>query len=142
MPAPRLGVSAGFTLLEVLVAGLILFMVIATSVQIYRAGVQSSTKSTHYLLMLSEVPKIQAHIAREIRASTKLEVLSGEGDVTSEVSFRWAASPAFSGMTASEVVAEVSGGGSVLVLWRVNFEVLYADASVPFDYWELSWRSA
>jgi Tfp pilus assembly protein PilV len=132
--------ESGFTLLEVLISALILFAVVATSTQVYRSGIGSSKKAAVYVQVLSEVPRIKAQITREIRANAVAEHLEGEGQISEAVVYAWKAEPVYNGATASALVAETAGGGNLLILWRVEFEVVRSELRIPFEFWELSWR--
>ena len=71
---------AGFTLIEVLIASVILFAVIAAVTDGYRSSVRSDIKSRAVLDLNATLPLIVPHI-REVLRSQPTETASGSGRI-------------------------------------------------------------
>lgn len=70
--------SNGFTLIEVLIASVILFAVIASVTDVYRSSVRADMKSRAVLDLNAGVPLIAAHI-REVLRDQPSETATGSG---------------------------------------------------------------
>lgn len=73
-------VSRGFTLIEVLIASVILFAVITVVSESYRASLAASGKSRSVVDIAAVLPLIVGHI-REVLRSDPQESVSGDGRV-------------------------------------------------------------
>ena len=67
----------GFTLLEVLIAGFILFLVISSMTFVYRGAFLSSNKAESAIKFTAAIPSIKQLVSGKIRASAKEQNLSG-----------------------------------------------------------------
>ena len=87
----------GFTLLEVLVAGFILFLVINSSTMIYRAALLSSGKAEKSLMITSAVPSIRMIISDIFRENGHSAARAGEGSF-GELTYLWTAKLRYEGL--------------------------------------------
>ena len=132
----------GFTLLEVLVATVILFSAIAVVSLVYRGAMLSSHKAKSHMLLDSKVPVILTLIQEKIRnSSSGEEQLSGTNNVWG-VSYQWQATVE-SYRPPQPVFSPESGTfehfPAKFKLWQVNLEVQYEQLVKEFSYKELSW---
>ena len=82
--------QAGFTLLEVLIASVILFSVIVTSTLVYRGAMLSSDKAEQALSVSVAAHSIQRIVTDEFRELKDRSQSSGEGRY-GEITYRWRA---------------------------------------------------
>jgi type II secretory pathway pseudopilin PulG len=133
--------ETGFTLLEVLVAAFILFLVIAAMTLVYRGAVLSSNKAERSLRFVALVEPICEQIRIQVRNSTGQGKLQGEGTM-GEVTYTWSADE-------SEKVTEpdyfdadqgefITGSRS-FSLWTIRLDLKYGNSSHPYQFEELSW---
>ncbi|XOV79221.1 MAG: type II secretion system protein J [Aestuariibacter sp.] len=78
--------SRGFTLLEVLVAGVILFAVVATTSMIFNNAILSKTKASQSLSLYGYLPVIVEHVTEQI----KMGVMQGKA-VFDVLQYDWSA---------------------------------------------------
>ena len=135
----------GFTLLEVLVASLILFLVIVTMMNVYRGAILSSSKAERSLSLVAEVPQLRPLITQEIQASSGESYIERSG-VIGEISFQWRAEPVIKGRAYSPENEDMdspfyrSGRGSTLLyLWVVDLTVSMEGMQRSYQFEELSW---
>lgn len=134
--------ARGFTLLEILVATVILFSAIAVVSLVYRGAMLSSNKAKSHILLDSKVPVILTLIQEKIRnSSSGEEQLSGMNKAWG-VSYQWQATveshrppqPVF-----SPELGTFEQFSAKYKLWQVNVEVQYEQLVKEFSYKELSW---
>ena len=135
-------VNRGFTLLEILVATVILFSAIAAVSLVYRGALLSSDKAKSHIILDSKVPLILTLIQDEIRNNATSEQQLSGADTTWNVSYRWQANlesykppqPLFSpeSGTFEEFAPKFK-------LWQVKVEVEHEQLIKEFSYKELSW---
>ena len=132
----------GFTLIEVLVAGVILITVISTMTFVYRTAVLSSSKAANSVKLSGSVGLILTTIQSKIRGSNTTVPLAGAG-VINEVNYSWqstlvenkAAPPRFN-----------SGDGNFqsqdyrYFLWQVNLTVSFSTKTKTYEFQEISWK--
>ena len=82
--------QSGFTLLEVLLAGFILFLTIMAMTLVYRGALLSSAKSEQSLSVVASVPSIRAIISEKFHRSVSEGIYFGSG-VFGSVKFSWVA---------------------------------------------------
>jgi len=81
--------NRGFTLIEVLIAAVIMFAVLALTAVSFKTARQSSEKAANVVNMLAPLPLIMDTIRTQIR-SNPLENLHGDG-AFSGISYQWQA---------------------------------------------------
>ena len=82
--------QSGFTLLEVLLAGFILFLTIMAMTLVYRGALLSSAKAEQSLSVVASVPSIRAIISEKFHRSVSEGIYFGSG-VFGSVNFSWVA---------------------------------------------------
>lgn len=136
--------SEGFTLIEVLVASVILFSAIATVSMIYRGAYISSQKADAHVNIAGIVPIVLDKIRENIREKGNAEsvVLKGS-DIAFGVNYHWLANQtAFKGPP--EYFDPDSGkiiqSDNKYKLWKIDVELSYGVASKQYQFKELSWN--
>ncbi|REL34887.1 type IV pilus modification PilV family protein [Thalassotalea euphylliae] len=134
--------SKGFTLLEVLVAGVILFSVVATVALIYKNAMHSLQLSEKHLAISTAVPFLLDEIKDEIRNQSQgSDSLAGEGS-NIKAKFYWEASVVKSGRPNRSALNE--NGDNVkqkFKLWQVSLTMSYNTYVKKYQFQELSWES-
>ena len=131
----------GFTLLEVLVAAFILFLVITAMTLVYRGAVLTSNKAERSLHFSALVTPICEQIRAQIRNSADQNKLEGEG-VMGDVSFSWAAredetstEPDYFDPDHGDYIA----GSRKFTLWTIHVVVKNGTASRQYEFSEMTW---
>lgn len=130
----------GFTLIEVLVASFILFLVIAAITMVYRGALLSSHKAERSLQFSSLVEPISEQIRLNLQSSTNNEV-QGQGSMGA-VTFNWNAIKAFQAKAPPLVDAErsvVTQGEKTFKLWDITLELQLETATRDYHFSEVSW---
>ena len=129
----------GFTLLEVLIAGFILFLTIAAMTMVYRGAMLSSAKAESSLEISAAVPSIRQSISSIFQAGDLSGTPAGEGRF-GQVGYYWSAKMTYSGQPA-EIILEDSGAGEDLVyfLWQVDLRVTLGSVERTYKFSEISW---
>ena len=134
----------GFTLVEVLVASVILFSSLAAVTLIYRGALLSSTKANQEMASTSVVPVILQHIRSQIRANgnNEAEELSGSGEEW-EVNYNWQA--VIKSYKPAPPIFDVDSGQYVTQplkykLWQVELTMNTQGTERSYSYEELSWN--
>ena len=132
----------GFSLIEVLVASVILFAVITTVTLIYRGGLLASAKATRSIELIGAAPAIASQITDTLQSS-RGSIATGGGS-QGEVTFVWEAERLDQGVVLSveTVGLEDLGADSdadKVVLWRVRFTITLNEFSRRFEYTEITW---
>ena len=129
----------GFTLLEVLLAGFILFLTIATMTMVYRGALLSSSKAEQSLQMSAAVLPVRQIITTGFREADFAEQRSGEGQYGNVV-FLWTASLVQIGRPPSVVQEDMSMDGEIeYFLWRVNMRLTLGSVCRQYTFSEVSW---
>lgn len=82
--------TRGFTLIEVLIAGVILFMVIAATTMVYRSALLSSNKAQDVLAISGYIPQIVDNITDQLQqqdTGTQTS-LQGQG-LSMQINYNW-----------------------------------------------------
>lgn len=130
----------GFTLIEVLVASFILFLVIAAITMVYRGALLSSHKAERSLLFSSLVEPISEEVRLTLQSSTVNEV-QGQGSM-GEITFNWSAIEVFQAKIPPLVDAErgiSTQGSKVFRLWDITLELQLNSATRNYYFSEISW---
>ncbi|MFD2168187.1 prepilin-type N-terminal cleavage/methylation domain-containing protein [Thalassotalea euphylliae] len=135
--------QTGFTLLEILIATIILLSTIGIVTEIYRGALLSSSTATVNVTMSSKVPIIAAQIQQQIRSieDPSLERASGNGEVF-ETTYKWEAYvesfrppiPVFSPES-----GRMESFPNKFKLWNVKLTVNYKSRSKDYIFKEVSW---
>ena len=122
----------GFTLLEVLLSGFILFLVITSVAQIYQGALLSSGKAEEAISVTAAVPMIRALVSDAVTAS---RVLAGQGTY-GELSYIWTATMTYKGLPSKLVLDE--NPDIVYYLWDIRLQVSKNGSVRKFYFRELS----
>ena len=139
--------NKGFSLIEVLVASLILFLVVVSMMSVYRGALLSSTKATESLELVSLVPHVRTSITEIIRESAFQTQLEGEL-FYKDTQFFWEANIMANGRAFdleninfgnSVIMPDTGQGATPMYLWKVTLEVKVGNKLREFEFWEVSW---
>ena len=122
----------GFTLLEVLIAGFILFLVLTSMTQVYRGALLASGKAEKTLSLVASVPAVRIIITEAITESMER---SGEGS-HGEVSFTWTAALAYEGLPSLDLLRDAPS--TKYYLWDVDLKVTQGDLARQYECSEIS----
>ncbi len=131
----------GFTLIEVLVASFILFLVISAVTMVYRGALLSSNKAERTLVFSALVEPISEQIRSHIRSSKDEEQLQGNGEM-GELVFSWHASAKYQSKAPEQFNAlngNVDSGNKTFKLWDVTLQIKLKSATREYHFSELSW---
>ena len=133
----------GFTLIEVLIAGVILFMVIASTTLVYRSALLSSNKAQQTLTITGYIPIIADNITEQLQ---QLDLgtqnkLQGEGGFM-DVTYYWqanliqakAAQPVLDGFSGETIAQEPR-----YRLWQVDLELNLGATNKRYQYEDLTY---
>lgn len=134
----------GFTLVETLVASVILFTCLAAALIAYNSGLNSTAKMEARLAMLEAVP----HIRWEVRNSLQVGRTKGQNPSGEGLDYRWEARLITSSRTVRRAYDDLLGGPDhgafTLELYRVELVVTSRFAGREtvgdYDYLELVWK--
>ena len=129
----------GFTLLEVLLAGFILFITIAAMTMVYRGALLTSSKAEKSLDISAVVIPVRQLISDQVGENSHLESGFGEGRY-GEVNYRWKSSRTHVGFP-SPILMEDSGLFNDLRYYLVEVDVQFQLGSLTRDYQfkEMAW---
>lgn len=134
--------SKGFTLVETLIAGLILFMILSVATMIYRNAISSSIKAQDRLTVSKSVPFLIEKIQLEIRRSSPQQSsLNGKG-ILLGTDFDWQANVIENGSPPAEfdpITKEYVVQSSKFKLWLVSVSISSGSYTFKSEYNELSW---
>jgi Tfp pilus assembly protein PilV len=131
--------SDGFTLLEVLLAGFLLFLTISAMTMVYRGAVLSSDKADSSMSVSASAPSIRRLVTAELRASEQEYDRSGFGQFGA-MDYSWQAKTVYQGRPSLEIL-EVNGSGDVVeyFLWEVELTIRKKNLTRKYSFTELSW---
>ena len=134
----------GFTLIEVLIAGFILFLVISTTTLIYRGAVLSSHKAERSIYINGMLPLMIDNIDNEIKNIGQDEILSLNGqDAVGMASYSWTAEVIDYQAPPQRSIAETGISevpGKRFKLWQVIVNATYNDYEREYRYLQFSWN--
>tara|TARA_B110000503_G_C7129511_1_gene406214 strand:- start:981 stop:1400 length:420 start_codon:yes stop_codon:yes gene_type:complete len=128
---------AGFTLLEVLLAGFIMFLVLITMTEVYRGALLSSDKAEAALRIAGYVPSIHANVVDSFHKNIGSDSPRGEGQFGT-LMYSWTAILTHEGVP-SEFLIEDSGRKIGFSLWRIDLKVTDKEQSKHYSFTEMSW---
>lgn len=130
--------QTGFSLVETLVAAMILFSVLSTAFLAFQGSILSSAKAQSRIELLASVPLIRRDISQRLISASNL---SGRG-VVGLFRYSWTATPRVSGSAFNPSLGESptpSSEDREFVLWDVVFQVESSDSQREFTFVELAW---
>ena len=130
----------GFTLLEVLMAGFILFLTIAAMALVYRGALFSSEKADKFLQMSSAVMPIRQIISDKLRQADYQDVDIGDGSY-GYVDYSWKATLTYSGKP-SRILQEGESQDQDLeyYLWQVDISLSSGTLNRKYQFSMVTWR--
>lgn len=137
--------ASGFTLIEVLVASVILFSSIATVSMIYRGAFMSSEKANTHITINGVLPSILSSIRHEVRSQANSEQTQLSGISSAwEVSYKWQATLQKFNSAPSRL--DPNSGQLVTPppkykLWEITLDLQYGGITKIYQFNELSWNN-
>ena len=130
----------GFTLLEVLMAGFILFLTIAAMTLVYRGALFSSEKADKFLQMSSAVMPIRQIISDKLRQADYRDAGTGDGSY-GYVDYSWKANLTYSGKP-SRILQEGASSDPDLeyYLWQVDISLSSGTLNRKYQFSMVTWR--
>lgn len=125
----------GFTLLEVLIASVIIFAAIALTAAVYSNSVNSSMKAQRALKITQVLPMMQDSIASEVMLTTDSQ-LEGQGKFE-DVSYEWIAKVSKEDELEQDVMS-ASNSNRFARLWDIQLSIRYQNIMRVYDYQEFS----
>jgi len=141
----QFGKSSGFTLIEVLVASVILFSVIATVSMVYRGAFMSSEKANQHIKISGVLPIVLANIRNDIRElGSSLEPQISQKGNAWEVSYIWQAT--LEQHNSAPTKLDVDSGDYVTPppkykLWLVDLQLQLQTTTKQYQFYEMSWSN-
>lgn len=132
--------SKGFTLIEVLLASFILFLVISSITIIYRGALLSSSKAERALQLSSMVVPVSEQIRIKLQSPSNNEY-QGQG-MMGAVSFVWSAEQAFQSNTPVSFDNEtgvIISNNKMIRLWHIHLQLQLGKTSRQYFFNEVSW---
>lgn len=126
----------GFTVIEVLIASFILFLVITSASLIFSSTVKSKQAATQSLLLYSYVPILMDHIDVQIQHHNKRR---DEQTQFMEISYAWRATLSERKQVDFEDGAVASINNEAF-LWDVSLTVFVNKKKQNFDFKAVSWQ--
>ena len=134
---------AGFTLLETLIAALILFSVLAVMTEVLRTSLRSSVTAEASLTLSEAAAALRPQITDTLRNQDPRQNLHKGDGVYNGLPFRWSAEKINEGRTLTIVESEVASAadqGRPVYLWSVELIVNSDARERRFAFTELSWQ--
>lgn len=129
----------GFTLLEVLLAGFILFLTISVTTLIYKGALLSSVKAERSLAISAAAPAIRRLVTEQVRNIGGANNSLGDGRY-GDIEYRWQAALISIGKP-SLVLVELNDleDTQVYSLWNVELSLQKGPLVKNYNFTELSW---
>lgn len=128
--------QVGFTVIEVLIASFILFLVISSASLIFSNTVKSKQAATESLLLYGYVPVLMDHIHIQLQEANPKRTDTG---YLLGVNYKWDARISASKPVESRQDGSLSSGYEAL-LWDVSLVVSTERKSEIFNFSVTSWR--
>ena len=130
---------SGFTLIEVLIAGVILFSITTTMTLVYRGALLASEKAEKSILLTRYVSFIRQKVSDDFRQSSAPSLRRNTGKFGS-IEYEWLATLTHVGQP-SVIVLEDSGRSEDLKYYLWSIELTLRNGSQVRDYafTEISW---
>lgn len=126
----------GFSLLEAMIAGFILFMVLVAVSSLFTTATKSSMRATSAAELHYQVPLILERVRYELHEQDQQ---SGQGSWQS-LTYRWQAElQQTKALWYNEVLNQADASDQKVELWQVTLTVELDGAEREFTYQEVSW---
>lgn len=134
--------NKGFTLVEIMVASVILFTAITLLTFVYRTAILSSEKASNNVKINSMVTLIVSGVQSQIRGTNTKESLSGAGRIHG-VDYQWQSS--LLKRSSPPERFDVDSGRLITpperyYLWQVDLTLTYGSLVKDYHYTEVSWK--
>ena len=139
-------ISKGFTLIEVLVASVILFASIAAVTMVYRGAYLSSAKAEQHVTLAGLVPIILANAMQDIRAQgNSLETEITQNGRVWGTKYKWQAN--LIAFKSAPKRFDPDDGKYITQpakykLWQVKLQIDHKSTTQHYEFHELSWTDA
>jgi type II secretory pathway pseudopilin PulG len=134
--------NSGFTLIEVLLAGVILFMVISSTTLIFKGALISSEKAERTAVFSSAIPYLLDGVRQDIRGGNQAELSRrGEGRWL-QIDYQWHADLLRSDAPPALIDPESGSEANFparFKLWNVELTVEIKGYQKHYTYREVSW---
>lgn len=130
--------NKGFSLIEVLVASFILFLVIGTVTVTFSGAVKSTLSASESINLYGYTPLLGEHITHAVRTGER----GGNGQLL-HISYSWDAELAETKPFARHYDAvsfEYETSGKSAYLWNVRLITSYRDRSITHNFKVVSWQ--
>jgi prepilin-type N-terminal cleavage/methylation domain-containing protein len=137
--------NRGFTLIEVMVAAVILFSVIATVSMIYRGAFLSSEKANNHINISAVLPSVLTNIRQNIRlkGNSSAEILNNRASAW-DVKYQWQAQL----IKKASAPAKLDPDSGAMItppekykLWQVELIMKRNGVTKQYQFNELSWTN-
>lgn len=133
--------SKGFTLLEVLIASFIMFLVLSAMTLIYRGAIISSIKAEQSIQINGYFPLIMKDIKQHIIMNSERKELSANGKLAT-LSYEWKAAVLLNGSAPSKYSPEerrIIVQPARYKVWQVSVIAKLEKYEKSYMYLEMSW---
>ena len=128
--------SGGFTLIEVLLSGLILFVTIASMTSVYRGAILASEKSENSLDMSAAMHAVRRVVTDNFRYGDFLGEPGGQGS-HGEIDYSWSAEITHKGTLLGS--PDGSTSEREFSLWNVDITLNHGRAVRTYSFSEIKW---
>jgi len=138
------GCERGFTLIEVLIASVIMFTILTIGVSTYRTSLRLLDKTTKHSLTSRSLPAVMEQIKFQILSGKR----QGRRSFNSRISYSWSSTSQLQSEnllgTRDVNTGNLQPGMFVLVLHNVHLNIKYGDketdSGFDYNYKELTWK--
>lgn len=142
--------SLGFTLIEVLIASLILVLSLVTAMNVYQGAMQNSQSASQTLYFNQYVLLLRTQITEQIRnhSSSGQQRLENTFQYA-EMNVQWQARLAATGVpfhpdnlpidTITQTGQNAPQAATPVFLWQVTMQLNYENKHQDYEFWEISW---
>lgn len=129
----------GFTIIEVLIASFILFLVISSASLIFSSTIKSKHAATESLNLHGYVPILMDHIGVQIKRETSSVSLKDRSANLFDIHYEWSAEVSSRKTVRSRETLSETGVTEAL-LWDVDLTISTKTKSETFEFSILSWK--
>ena len=136
----------GFTLIEVLIASVILFSAVAAGTLVYRGSIRLGDKASATVRISAALPSIMEHVKEALME----QKMKGEGSFDDGISYSWVSEAAKSSRNILSAFDETTGGieygrfkivlNNVQLIVGCNYGP-FSRKKMTFRYQELTWQA-
>ena len=134
--------TAGFTLIEVLIAATILFTVVAAVSQVYQGATKASMSASRSVEVSALVPLLADTISFHLRQADVTQQVSQQG-ILNDYRFSWTASVIRKGAPPPRFELETDSFTTFdekFYLWQVELEIEKDSYTQQYQFTTLSWK--